>query len=410
MALISGCEFMKCLWGAKYRKSAKNNTFDLMGNRSNSPVTGILCSSVSLGGLELNLVKWAVWLRERGQNILFFCVKESPVHGLAQREELEIVPIKRHWKYYDIEAAMALRKRLKKLNVEVLIISDNRDLSIAALIKSSRGGRVGLIYAQAMQIGRPKRDVLHTIRYNQIDIWVTPLPYLARQVQLMTRFDPGRIAVIPYGIELKDLLKEKPSRAEARKQFGLSEDDFVVGVIGRIDPKKGQHLLLDAIANLLPKFPQVRGLIVGDPTLNEPTGYMDAITSRIEDADLKGKISINGFIENPLAFFRAADVCALTSESETYGMVTIEAMAAGTLVVGTKAGGTADLLGQGKFGYLFEPNSSEAFTQTLLHIIQNPVEAEEVKKSGTENTRQQYSAEVFCQRLQEVIEKVTPQL
>ena len=371
---------------------------------------GILCSSGSLGGLELNLVRLAGWLKERDVDLVFFALKNSPIHSLLIQKEIEVTGIKPHWKYYDLKATMALRKKVKKNGVRVMLIRDNRDLSLAALVKSSLGGKMGLIYLQAMQLGVSKRDLLHTIRFRQIDRWISPLPYLARQAQNLTRIEPGRIKVIPLGLDLSRFSTSNESKETAREIFKLDPGDYVIGLIGRIDPMKGQHVVLEAGIKLRERGLNFKILFVGDPTLNKATDYYEALKRTTRESGMTEVVHFHPFIDRPELFYQAVDVAVVASEKETFGMVTVESMAAGCPTVGARSGGTAELLEHGKLGELFEPGNADELAEKLTTMMRQPGDAEVKAYNAQQSAIATFDHSVYIEKLLGVFEEVYAEL
>ena len=135
-----------------------------------------VCSSGSKGGLELNLVRFAVRMRQRGHRVIMMCVESTPITGMSEKEGLDVVCIPRPWKYGDIPAARRVLRALRAASCTTVVVSLNHDLSMASRIKRSAPD-LCVVYMQQMGLGVDKRDPLHTRRYRALDAWVAPLPW-----------------------------------------------------------------------------------------------------------------------------------------------------------------------------------------------------------------------------------------
>jgi glycosyltransferase involved in cell wall biosynthesis len=217
-----------------------------------------------------------------------------------------------------------------------------------------------------MQLGVKKTNFFHTLRFSYFDLWSCPLNWLADQVKEMTKFSKEKIIVIPSGIDLRDF-HDLPSTIEARNQLDLPEDKLLFGLIGRFDVHKGQVLLLEAMQKCASK--EFGIVLLGEPTRNEGTAYFDQMQKIIEENDLSDRVFIRPFRKDIGTFYKAVDWFVMASRAETFGMVTIEAMACGTPTLGSNAGGTPELLQHGQLGVLFNTLDSSDLSLKIAEII-----------------------------------------
>jgi len=188
-------------------------------------------------------------------------------------------------------------------------------------------------------------------------------------VRELTKFSPDKIYQIPSGLDLSPF-KNLPEKSDARQTLGLPEDLQLFGLIGRFDPQKGQLTVLNAFYNFIQQTDTPVGLVfLGEKTNNEADDYYDSIIQFIQDKELSDSVFILPFRKDIVTFYAAIDYFVMASLHETFGMVTIEAMACGKKILGSNTGGTPELLNQGELGKLFNPRSSEELTAILLEAI-----------------------------------------
>lgn len=329
---------------------------------------GYLCSSVSWGGLEMNQLRNAGWMQERGHEVVLFCRENAPIAEKAALQQIPVVFIGQHRKYYDFKAGKKLAKQLKQQQVSHLVLRDNRDMSVAVIAKRI-ARNIHLSYFMEMQLGVNKKNLLHTLRFSYIDLWSCPLNWLAEQVQTMTRFNASKIRVIPSGLDLEPFQKTLDMHA-ARTLLELPQDRKIVGLIGRFDPQKGQLLLLEALQSVTDREACV--CLLGEPTRGEGLAYFRQIETMIGENNWENRVFIRPFREDIAAFYKAMDAFVMASKAETFGMVTIESMASGTPVIGSNAGGTTEILQWGEAGYLFEPLNAESLAKKIDEFLQEP--------------------------------------
>lgn len=358
---------------------------------------GYLCSSNSWGGLEMNHFRNAVWMKDRSHEVVILCVENSPLHERAKQEQIAIILIPRHRKYYDFKAGKNLAKIISEEKITHLMIRDNRDVSVSASAKFfSKKATFHLSYFMEMQLGVQKTNLLHTFRFRKLDLWSCPLEGLKKQVETMTRMDMSKVVVIPSGLNLATF-ENKITQSEARLLLDLPADKTILGMIGRFDPAKGQVLLLEALKAVRDK--NVCVCLLGEPTRNEGLEYYQQIQTIIQENNLEDRVFIRPFREDIVTFYKAINAFVMASKAETFGMVTIEAMASGTPTIGSNAGGTPEILGHGKFGYLFETLNVKSLTDTIESFLKS----DPISKEVLIQEAQKYDHQRVCRAIENAI-------
>jgi D-inositol-3-phosphate glycosyltransferase len=371
------------------------------------PLT-FLCLSASWGGLEINTARLAQWLQQRGWPVQVLALADSPLARQAAALDLPVTPqppVRR--KALALGAARRLAQQLRQQGSRVLLVVDNKDLPLAVLARRFFAPGLQLVYQQHMQLGHPKRDWLHTRRYRALAAWLAPLPWLARQVLEFTRLDPARLHVVPLGIELKQFIAPELSQAAARQQLALPAPAQLLGLIGRFDEGKGQLFVVEAFHRLRQELPghNVQLVLVGESTRNQAasSAYRAAVLARVQELELTEVVHIREFTPQPEVFYRAIDVFVLASANETYGMVTIEAMAAGLPLVATAAGGSLDIVAEGRTGLLYPPGDETALVKALKRLLLDPPYARQLSQAAQQEAQAKYSHERECELLETVL-------
>lgn len=338
-------------------------------NPDMSAKIAFLCGSKSWGGLEMNHLQHALWMKENGHDVLILCrensafAEKSRLHGLR----ILFLPEYRRYKYFF--AGLTLKSLLKKESISHLQVRNANDLNVCAIAKRFSKQKFQLSYYMEMQLGVSKRNFLHTVRFKQIDYWICPLPYLRQQVLNLTRFPENRIRVIPSALNLKNVVGSV-NQLQAREQLGVPKQSIVLGLIGRIDVLKGQLLLVEALHLL--NDPELAVCIMGAPTANESNFYWENLQEKIRDYKLENQVCILPFRDDVGIFYQAMDAIVMASKSETFGMVSIEALANGKPVIGSNSGGTPEILGHGLFGLLFESMNAQDLAEKIAVFKENP--------------------------------------
>jgi glycosyltransferase involved in cell wall biosynthesis len=157
------------------------------------------------------------------------------------------------------------------------------------------------------------------------------------------------VEVIYNGFDPKVYHPSPADRQRLRQDLNL-QDKFVVGQFSRLSPWKGQHVLLEALA----QCPEsVVGLFVGDALFGEDE-YVQQIKQQVQDLGLTDRVHFLGFQSDVANLMGACDVVAHTSTApEPFGRVIVEAMLCEKPVIAAAAGGAAELITHGETGLVY---------------------------------------------------------
>ncbi|MDL9945186.1 D-inositol-3-phosphate glycosyltransferase [Gordonia sp. ABSL11-1] len=197
----------------------------------------------------------------------------------------------------------------------------------------------------------------------------------ATELMSMYHADRGRIDVVTPGADL-DVYAPGP-RDQARAELGLRPDETVLTFVGRIQPLKAPDVLLAAAAPIVERSRRqgrrVRVLVVGGPSgsgLAQPTALIDLA------AELGISDAVTFLPPQPshrlAQVYRASDVVAVPSYSESFGLVAIEAQACGTPVIAADVGGLSVAVADGRTGLLVDGHDVEDWTAAIGGLLDDP--------------------------------------
>ena len=201
------------------------------------------------------------------------------------------------------------------------------------------------------------------------------------------QLDPTRVHQFPLPLQPDPALLEIP----------LDTNSQYVTFIGRLDIKKGVVELAQAIPKILHQYPQTRFRLVGRDGKSPQAGvgmqdylqkllrpYLDAV----EFTGLVPSTKIPHLLAN-------TDICVFPSHWESFGLVCLEGMAAGRGVVGSRAGGMAEVIGSEQYGRLVPPQDKDAIAIAIIELLKDP----NLRMQLGQNARQRVLATYSTQRI-----------
>ncbi len=351
----------------------------------------------------MNFVRYASWMQERGWKVIVFCVENSNIHQRAISESVEVVNIKRNGKYFDLMNAFRVKRMFQKHEISVCWFRDTRDFSLLGLVKRISGSNFKLMYQQAMQFGVSKKDFFHTQRFKPVDAWISTLHFLADQVRSMTHFPQSRIHVIPLGVDVSLMKKNAIGPDASRMKFDLPSEIRLLGMIGRLDPLKGQHVAIEALYLLHQRGQQCHLLICGESTLHEGAEYGIHLHSLVNKYKLESFVHFRPFSQEVQNFYEAIDIFVLCSKGETFGTVTIEAMAFEKPIVATRSSGTPEILQQGECGILFDPGNAMELADALQTFLLSEEFCKQMGQKAEAVFSSHYSKEISIRKMEDIV-------
>lgn len=200
------------------------------------------------------------------------------------------------------------------------------------------------------------------------------------------------------------------AREEIRRELNIGDEPLgsvtLIGIVGRIARVKGIEYFIEAAAILQREFPKARFVIVGGPYDPNDIIYFGELKERSKRLNLTDRLTFMGRRNDVPRVMAALDILALTSVSEGFGLVLIEAMAAGLPVVGTKVGGVPEVITDGEDGFLAPPGDPAGIAAAVAKLIADPELRLKMGQRGREKVERLYAADMLAKRLEEIYLKV----
>jgi alpha-maltose-1-phosphate synthase len=227
-----------------------------------------------------------------------------------------------------------------------------------------------------------------------------------KEASLLENKYPGkRILVQPHGVPARRF--EADCRPAALLAYPELRGRPVLLMAGRLDPVKNQSWVIQHLPQIRQRHPEALLVIAGACT--DP-GYGDSIRRQIESLQLQKHVLLTGGIPpgDPkfIGLLQSADILLLPSHSETFGLVILEAWAAGTPVISTRTSGACELVKPGENGWLFDLDDPASFHQALDQTLANRPLQTALAQSGRDLVRRRYDSDALAARVKTLYERI----
>jgi len=264
----------------------------------------------------------------------------------------------------NLKLLLALLRYIRKERFDVIITHRFKPWLLMALLSPllPRCRFISLLRA-FKQFDRRRRQWLARLFVNRR--WRMVGVSKAVQDDLIAHSVPAQFtAAIPNAINVAGIQSRQLDRASARAQLGLSDQDMVIGTIGRAHPVKGQKYLIEAFALIAAEFPDIKLIIIGGGALE------GALREQADATGFGDRILLPGAINDGFRYLPAMDVFVLPSLSEGFGLSVAEAIATRLPVIGSRVGGVPEAIGPD--GLLVERRNAKALANTLRQVLNWP--------------------------------------
>jgi glycosyltransferase involved in cell wall biosynthesis len=370
----------------------------------------VVCLSNSWGGLEQVAARDSMDLSDAGFKVKVLCLQGSPIHeSLLNQRSVVLVPLDfKPRNLLDLNLLHVLHQQIAE-GVNLIHTHQTSLLgSIAPWL--IRKPNVALVATRHILNVHSKRDIFHTALYQRIDTLIVMSHMLRRNVLETHRIPEKRVRVVNLGL---DFGRFDPAKIDARAQrlrWGATDDTIVIGVVGRIDPEKGQATFIRAAAGLMKNkkpFEKFKFVLVGEETLGTPSVYLEELKRIVAEFRMEDEIVFSGFQENIPEIMRAFDIFTMPSRRETFGLVAIEAMAMERPIIMSSGGSAREIFGgDQEFGLIMRPDDAFDLQRKIRLLLDNPDRCLEMGKKARYHVMQQYSAGVRFRKTLEIYAQV----
>lgn len=337
-----------------------------------------LCTSPAFGAPELYVRDYARWLaRQGGVQVLLGVLAGARLQQELGELAAPTFALPRRPGRLPWQAARALAAFADAHAVDLIHVHDARDLPLAAF--AGRGGRRrGLVVTRHVGLGGSRRDPYHRYLYADVARCLAVSDWVAASARRLLPLPAARIVRVHPGV----------ARREPPGSTAGAAGRFVIGMVARILPERGQHVLLAAAQLLRHQGVPVEIVLAGEV---QAPAYMQALaeTARAQQVPLRYFGSVSG----PGALFAGLDVAVVATRNDPFSHAAAEALRARLPVVAAASGATAEIITDHETGLLFAPDDPVHLAQHLDTLWRDPALRRRLAEAGHRRAERDFDAD-----------------
>lgn len=373
-------------------------------------------SIVYCPGIDLNEAAPRDPLTEVGHRVERFRAS-VPVWRISREQRRQLVSIGGNLMSFDLLWRLLRAPGLSVIHTHALNRLGGVALTVARLrrlplVVTIHGGVLDLPEAVRQKLAEPLRNGMEwgkvfgwLLRARQVLAKADAiLTCNAREAALLrAKYPAKRVIVQPHSVPGH---RSQPShKADAERRFPQLSGKKVLLVAGRIDPVKNQAWVVQQLPRILDRHRDVHLVLAGACT---DEAYGKLLKKEIRNLGLEACVTLTGGLvpESPelIGLFQRAAAVIVPSLTETFGLVVLEAWAAGAPVISTRNSGSLDLVRDGENGWLFDLQAPDSFLAAVHEALTQPNTARARAEAGRHRVQAEYDCTVLAGRIKQLYE------
>ncbi|MBM3750009.1 MAG: glycosyltransferase family 4 protein [Acidimicrobiia bacterium] len=287
---------------------------------------------------------------------------------------------------FDLQAGWQLYRILRSIEPEVVHVHDPMGVALMAMALKfqPRLRPRPLIVASRRVDFHLKKNAFSRWKYRHIDVFIAVSGVIARML-VEDGIPADRIEVVHDGVPIGTI--DKTPAADVHKEFWLPHGAPIIGNVAALVPHKGQKDLIAAAAKVVRAVPDARFVILGEGELRP------VLEQQVKSLGLERHVFLPGFRPDALSLQKSFDIFVMSSITEGLGSSMLDALACGTPVVGTYAGGIPEAIEHGRTGLLVKSHHPDDLAAAIVRLLKDPALRTRLGAAGRAHVDTAFSVE-----------------
>ena len=348
------------------------------------------------GGGEIWMLRTLRALQDRGHQV-WLCCRPGAEVGKRAREAGIAVEYLKFGGDFDPRTIFKLARFMRRAHIEIVLTNMDKELRLGGMAAKLAGVPVVI----------PRRGIDYPLKnrwryrwaYNVLATRIMANSQATKRALLRNApwLDADRIEVIYNGIEAEPFMQ--PSPRDFRTEWRVKPEELVLGFVGQLDERKGIRVLLAAFQRIKREWPQTRLVFVGQGPLRE------LIVDESEKQHWGEAVLIPGFLDDIAGVMQALDILLLPSYWEGFGIVLIEAMAAGKPAISTDTSSMPEIIVDGQTGFVVPPGDVEALADRVIQLLHNATLREKFGRAARQRVLEKFTQQRMIAELENFFQR-----
>ncbi|MFH1287881.1 MAG: glycosyltransferase family 4 protein [bacterium] len=339
-------------------------------------------------------------LKKRGHTVVIIGLKDTPVEESARRDNIKfesINNINSLSPFNIFKSVNQIKDVLKKENIDVINTHRAEGQTLGFLANRLAGNKAVLVRTRGDQRTAKNNFFNHYLYRNLTDKIITA-SRMAKENHFVGFDIEDKIAVIPSAVDT-DVFNPEISGGKFRDNYDIKKDEYLIGIIGRLDPVKGHYHFFEAASRLKDILPSVKYVVVGQ----EENIKFEQLKKIAESFGLRRKVIFTGFYENVSEAIAGIDIGVIASiGSEAVSRVCLEMMACGKPVIASRVGSIPEMILDGETGLLYNPKDSNKLSEHIKMLVSNHGLMEKMGRNAYLSVMNKFSVDNLIKNTEEM--------
>lgn len=309
-------------------------------------------------------------LKKRGHKVVIAGLKGTPAEDEAKRNNInyELINNINSLSPFNIYNSIEqIKNVLTGNNIDVINAHRSEGQTLGYLANRLAAGKAVLVRTRVDQRAAKNNFFNRYLYRNMTDRIIVP-SQMAKENHFIGFDIEDKIRVIHPAVDT-DIFNPKISGEKFRTSYGIKRDEYLVGIVGRLDPVKGHYYFFKAASRLKDIGHSIKYAVIGQ----EENIKFEQMRKIAESFGLKEKVIWTGFYKNISEAIAGIDIGVIASiGSEAVSRVCLEMMACGKPVIASRVGSIPEMILDGETGLLYDPKDSDRLSDHIKMLISNP--------------------------------------
>jgi|GEM_PF-870977 len=356
------------------------------------------------GGGEFFVYQLAKLLTQKGHKVWVSCRKDNIIYSKCIEEGIGVFPVDypEHSGKSDLwKNSRILGKFIKENKIDIVHSNTNYDRTAGAFAAKFAGVKH---VSNVHSFHSISHNLTHWYR-NKFLIHHFMVDGVCTKDLLINedKIDPAKITLLHLGLD-PELNKKDPETGKLiRKEFGVKDEEILIGNVARMVPFKGQEYLIRAYPDVLKAFPESKLMIVGDGELS------DMLHKLAEELGVSERTIFPGFRSDIKSMYSAFDIYAHTSVEgggETFPYAMLHALAQELPMVITRVGDMPAMVEDGVNGFVLNDKDVKSISEKLMLLCDDKKLRFEMGKKSFELMLRKFTVDIMAANIEKVYSKI----